>query len=113
MKGDYVLMCWKMPCCSWGARLGHSAALEVGVVGGRLSQPGVPRPAQRGGPELGMQTGVQPPGVERPGLPGHEPSRGAAGRLQADAGPCWDTSLGSDVLPGSHEEDGQGVSPGP
>ena len=102
-----------MQSCSWGACLGQSAALEVGAEGGRLSQPGVPRPAQRGGPKLGMETRVQPPGAERPGLPGHAPSRGAAGRLQADAGLCRDTSLGSHVLPGSHEEDGQGVSPGP
>ena len=52
------------------------------------------RPAQRGGPELSVETGVQPPGMVRPARLGHEPSHRAAYRLLADAGPCRDTPLG-------------------
>lgn len=100
-----------MPPCSWGACLRQSTALEVGDEGGSLSQPGVLRSAQQHGPEPGMETGVQPPGAECPGRPGHEPSCGAAGRLQADAGPCRDPPSGSHVLPGSREGDGQDASP--
>lgn len=54
---------------------------------------------------------VQPPGAECPGRPGHEPSCGAADRLQADAGPCRNPPSGSHVLPGSREGDGQDTSP--
>lgn len=89
-----MTVCSGVRPCPWGACLGQVMPWRWEREEEASPSQGCLQPAQRGGPELGVEAGVQPPGTVRPGRPGHEPSRGAARRLLADTGPCWDTLLG-------------------